>query len=97
MLTGIFNFTTDRFHFLPSVTITCLQFVWVVFCRSMYWNESVTSQVIISMLNNMVVQAFSCWIIHMALNKFGSYLMLAEILKNGNEKLLNNLEEGVII
>ena len=33
----------------------------------------------------------------MAMNKFGMYLVEAEILRNGNEKLLNNLEEGIII
>ena len=49
------------------------------------------------MLSNMFSQAFNCWIIHMALSKFSWYLIEAEILRNGNEALLNNLEDGVII
>ena len=76
--------------------ISCLQFVVVVLCRYLY-EDDVDSQMIFNMLNAMGIQAFNCWIIHMAITKFGMYLIEAEILRNGNEKLLNNLEEGVVI
>ena len=52
---------------------------------------------IMAMFNVMGIQAFNCWVVHMAITKFGLYLIEAEILRNGNEHLLNNLEEGVLI
>lgn len=40
---------------------------------------------------------FNFLCVHIALTKFGFLFVDAEVLRSGNEQLLNNLEEGVII
>lgn len=37
------------------------------------------------------------WAVHILLNSFGLYYIEAEILRQGNDELLDGLEEGVII
>ena len=48
-------------------------------------------------ITNMVMTAFLCWVIHIAITNCGMIAVEADILRSGNEQLLNNLEEGVII
>ena len=45
----------------------------------------------------MIWQAFTLWIGHLIIVKVGMIFIHAEILRAGNEQLLNELEEGVII
>ena len=63
----------------------------------MFYEEPITGQVIISVLTNMLTISMICWTIHMAITRFNMFLTEAEILRNGNEGLLNSLEEGLII
>ena len=54
MLTGSFNFITDYFHFLPSMIISCCQFILVAYSRSLFYNEELTSDMIFMVVNNMI-------------------------------------------
>ena len=45
----------------------------------------------------MAVSASQMWGIHISITKCGMIAVEAEILRSGNDQLLNNLEEGVII
>ena len=46
---------------------------------------------------NICWQALNLWICHLTITKVGMIFIDAEILRAGNEKVLNELEEGVII
>ena len=46
---------------------------------------------------SMAWHSFNLWICHICITKVGMIFVEAEILRQGNEELLNNLEEGVII
>ena len=41
--------------------------------------------------------AFNVWIIHICITKVGMIYIEINVLRMGNEQLLNNLEEGVVI
>ena len=45
----------------------------------------------------MVWQSFNLWVCHICITKVGMIFVEAEILREGNEQLLNDLEEGVVI
>ena len=49
------------------------------------------------MLTGMVLLSINLFIMHLIITKVGMIYVEAEILRTGNEELLNNLEEGVII
>ena len=54
MLTGVLNFYTDYFHFLPSMIISCCQFIFVTYSCVLFYNEKITSEVILMVVNNMI-------------------------------------------
>ena len=41
--------------------------------------------------------AIYTWLIHLCISQVGLYYVQSEILRIGNEQLLDNLEEGVVI
>ena len=45
----------------------------------------------------MLTVGFYCWFIHLCITQVGLYYVQSEILRIGNEQLLDNLEEGVVI
>ena len=61
------------------------------------FDEPFTGDVIMRCCLNILFQAFTLWIIHICITKTGLIFVDAEILRGGNEQLLNQLEEGVII
>ena len=61
------------------------------------FGEPFTGEVVVWCLSSMFWQAFNCWIIHLIITKVGMIFIDAEILRTGNDQLLNELEEGVII
>ena len=54
MLTGVLNFYSDYFHFLPSMIISCCQFILVAYGRKLFYNEEMTSEVVFMVVNNMI-------------------------------------------
>ena len=61
------------------------------------YNEPFTSDVILQIVFLVIWQAFYLWIGHLVMTKVGMLFVDAEIMRAGNEQLLNQLEEGVII
>lgn len=45
----------------------------------------------------MILVAGNCFLVYLVVTKVGMYFMECDILRQGNENLLNNLDEGVII
>ena len=74
-----------------------MHFPILVFWRTQFYEEPVTSQVLFEMVSNMILVMGNCFIVYLAVTKFGIYYMECDILRQGNENLLNNLDEGVII
>ena len=97
LLTNVINFFTDYFHFMPAVIVLCMQFPVVVASRAAFFDETVTAKVIILCLTNMLISGALMWGMHIAITNCGMIAVEAEILRSGNDMLLNNLEEGVII
>ena len=65
--------------------------------RALMFGEPITGSVAISCLMNMTLQSFFLWICHVCVSKCGMIFVESEILRTGNEQLLNDLEEGVVI
>ena len=65
--------------------------------RHAFFEEPIDSEAIFTCVFNMIVAAMNIWGIHMVVTKWGMIFVDAEVLRTGNEQLLNNLEEGVII
>ena len=61
------------------------------------FGEPITGSVLVQCLMNMAWQSFNLWVCHVCITKVGMIFVEAEILRTGNEQLLNNLEEGVVI
>ena len=65
--------------------------------RAIFYNEPIGGTEIFAMLSNMVLLSLNLFVIHLVTTKVGLIYIEAEILRTGNEELLNNLEEGVVI
>ena len=97
LLMTIINFLLDYFHFVPALIFVTLQFVINMAARHAFFEEPIDSEAIFTCVFNMIVAAMNIWGIHMVVTKWGMIFVDAEVLRTGNEQLLNNLEEGVII
>lgn len=71
--------------------------VWNQVGRFVVFRESLDTKASIDLALDMMVVAMFCWTFHMVLSLFGKYYVEAEILRKGNDELLDNLEEGVLI
>ena len=96
LLNVVINFTTDYFHFLPSMLISCSQFILVAINRSVYFEEPLID-LLIGSLGNVFATIVNCWVVHIAITLVGWRVVEANILRQGNDQILNNLEEGVVI
>ena len=65
--------------------------------RAAFYGEPVDSAVVLACLTNMISMSFICWATHIAITNCGMIAVEAEILRQGNDELLNDLEEGIII
>ena len=97
LLISSLNLITDYFDWWPSLFCTLLQYPILGVARAMFYNESIDSHFFLNITSTMVVSALFSWIIHISIVKFNLIYIEAEVLREGNEQLLNNLEEGVII
>ena len=66
------------------------------FVRENCW-QSPFARFYSKIVSDMIVQAVLIWICHLFITKAGMIFVEVEVLRDGNEQLLNNLEEGLII
>ena len=97
LLVTIVNFVTDYFDFWPSLICLQLQYPVMSIFHSLFHNERVDGQFFAQMFTNMIICSLCVWVAHLSLAKCGMIYCEAEVLRDGNEQLLNNLEEGVMI
>lgn len=89
-------FVMSYFKFLPSLIMVEVCLVpFFVFRYVFYYEEpsSLVQAAIFYMLNILLAFTF----MHIIVTKVGMIFVEAEVLREGNEKLLDNLDEGVII
>ena len=91
------NLITDYFDWWPSLVCTLLQYPILGAARAMFYNEPVDVKFFFFITSSMLVSALFSWITHVSIMKLNFIFIEAEVLREGNEQLLNNLEEGVII
>ena len=83
-LTGILNFTTDYFNFLPAALITSSSFIIVAISRSCYFEEPFTD-LVWETISNMMISFVNCWFVHLIITLVGMTLVEADILRQGND------------
>ena len=91
---GSLFFATDYFHFWPALVCTQLQtFVYFYF-------QSLVNEQPLNILQ-VAINCFqsSCYIlmVHLIITNNGFIYVRAECLSEGQEKLLNSLDEGIIL
>ena len=93
---GYINFWLSYFHWWPSLALSLLTLLPYSAARYIYYEDS------IAMLANMLVfnivfHAMNMLFIHLIITKVGMLYAETEVLRSGNDALLENLEEGVVI
>lgn len=96
-LQSAMEFTMCYFNWLPSLIISVLNLVWNQVGRAIVFNEFLDTKTSIDLGIDMFIVAVFCWNFHLVLSLFGKYFVETEILRQGNDELLDNLEEGVLI
>ena len=95
-MSSILDFTLFYFHFWRALMFTMLKMVVFNAGRKIFYYETI-DETIMECLMNMFFQSLSIWIIHIIITQVGMIFVEAEVLRTGNEQVLDNLEEGVII
>ncbi len=90
------DFLLDYFHFAPSLIASLIALGTVSVKRALFFNEPVR-ELAVSYLTSAVWLTINVSIIHLIITKVGFIYTEAEVLRKGNDQILNNLNEGVII
>ena len=94
---GVFFFVGFYFDFWPNVFALFIFYTSNPIARHFLYNEPFDIGVISSLIINLFMIFFMCSTIQIIINRIGFTFIDAVLLKEGNEQLLNNLEEGVVI
>ena len=93
----VLDFSLLYFNFWPScIGVLCIQ-IFQVAARTFIYDKDVTSSVIAEGIGGIVFQFSNLLAMHIVINIVGLLFVKAEILRAGDEQLLNDLKEGVII
>ena len=65
--------------------------------RIIFHEEAVNGVSISALIASMIILAFLLWGMHLIVTKIGMIYVSAEILRQGNEQLLDNFDEGILI
>ena len=65
--------------------------------RAVFYAEPLDGKLIFATFSGMIMLTINLLVFHLIITKVGMIYVEAEILRTGNEELLNNLEEGVVI
>ena len=65
--------------------------------RSLVLRQDIDGGRILLLIVSMIYMTICLFICHLIITKVGMIFVNAEILSTGNEQLLNNLEEGIMI
>ena len=65
--------------------------------RAVFYAEPIGGREIFIAVSTMLILSLNLLVFHLIMSKVGMIYCEAEILRTGNEELLNSLEEGVVI
>ena len=65
--------------------------------RIIFHEEAVNGNSLGTLIASMVMLAILLWGMHLVMTKVGMIYVYAEILRQGNEQLLDNFDEGILI
>ena len=85
------------FNFVPDLLLTMVVPVLDRISRCLFHEEALDRGAVESTVLSMLLLGLMCWFIHICVVQIGMFYVKAEILRIGNEQLLDNLEEGVVI
>ena len=97
LLLGVFFFVGFCFDFWPNTFALFIFYTSNPIARHYLYNESFDIEVVSNLMMNSFMTFIMCATIQIIINRIGFTFIDAVLLKEGNEQLLNNLEEGVVI
>ena len=74
-----------------------LQLLSQLLVRKFIYDAPIDSGVVVGLITVMIFTALVITLMHILFNKMGLLFVDTEILRTGNDQLLNDLQEGVII
>ena len=74
-----------------------LQLSTQLLVRQFIYEAPIDSGIVVGLITAMIFTALVITLMHILFNKMGLLFVDAEILRTGNDQLLNDLQEGVII
>ena len=90
-------FILDYFDFYPSIVCIIIVHLSQIASESILYGNEITTSHVISVLGICVLQFLQLFTIHIIITKVGMIFVESEIVRIGNDQILNNLKEGVII
>lgn len=93
----LIDFIMSYFNLWAGLALTVLGTLCNEAKRSLLYENEVYTERVILVTGIVLVAVAFCWSFHVILTFFGMYFVEAEILRQGNDQILDDLEEGVII
>lgn len=97
MANNIMNFSLLYFSFWPSAICMLSTQVFQAASSTFVYGKEFSNEILIECIFGLLWQLFNFAIVHAIVSFVGMLYVEASILRNGNEKLLNDLKEAVII
>lgn len=96
MLVAYMDFWLSYFYWWPSLACAILALIPLHINRHIFHDDKL-SDVITYFVASVLWHALNLLFIHLVISKVGMLFAETKVLLGGNEQLLNNLDEGVII
>ena len=90
-------FILDYFDFYPSIACIVGVHLSHIFSESVLYGHEITALFVIQVLGVCVIQYLQLFTVHIIMTKMGMIFVEAEIVRIGNDQILNNMKEGVVI
>lgn len=97
MTNNLMNFCLLYYDFWPSSICMVLSQAVQMIIISVVYEKPITAGDVGMTIAAMIWQFTNLLLCHLIINSMGMLFVEADILRTGNEQLLNNLKEGVII
>lgn len=97
IITGVVDFIACYFHWWPALILSMLNMFLSSLGRAMFYEMPFDSEAIIKTIVNMILVGVMVWFCHIVVTYAGMVFIEVQIVRAGNEQILDDLEEGVII
>ena len=97
MVNNVFNFLLLYTNFWPNCIVMLSTQMFQVASNSLVYDKEFNQQVIMQCVISLFYQFLNYFLIHIGTNLVGLLYVEAELLRQGNSQLLNEMGEGVIV